>query len=349
MHRTFSLSTSLNSFGSIMEGRSYEGDTNLRYRFGFNTQEKDDEIYGAGNSITAEFWEYNTRLGRRWNLDPKPLQGISQYACFGNNPISNIDPDGQFVIKGRNREERRNLRFIIKETFKEAMSWNQSQWRGVLATTGYRSKWQYLKSFIPGLGPTLQFSDPNSITDGPALGNGNGNPVSPSGNPSAYAQTVSTSTASITSSTGVVTGGRPLQSTITLDEGINRLMSDLRTSNKGHQPVGVFSKTGGFRQTNMAQYLRTETTLTIRFVTTVLGHEIAHHGAFMNRLPDAAPPLERGQMHEMAVNFAVTGHTNYGFGVYSAMQRRLWTPNIPNGTLDRQRSTFFRGLYGPGF
>ena len=38
------------------------------YRYGFNTQEKDDDVFiGA---YTAEYWEYDSRLGRRWNLDP---------------------------------------------------------------------------------------------------------------------------------------------------------------------------------------------------------------------------------------------------------------------------------------
>ena len=60
-------------------------------RFGFNGQEKVDEISGSGNHNTALFWEYDTRLGRRWNLDPKPNPSISNYACFGNNPIINID------------------------------------------------------------------------------------------------------------------------------------------------------------------------------------------------------------------------------------------------------------------
>ena len=32
------------------------------YRFGFNGQEKDDEVYGEGKSYSAEFWQYDTRL-----------------------------------------------------------------------------------------------------------------------------------------------------------------------------------------------------------------------------------------------------------------------------------------------
>jgi hypothetical protein len=64
------------------------------YRFGYNGQEKVDEIAGAGNHTTALFWEYDTRLGRRWNLDPVPQIAISDYAVNRSNPIYNNDPDG---------------------------------------------------------------------------------------------------------------------------------------------------------------------------------------------------------------------------------------------------------------
>jgi len=65
------------------------------YRFGFNGQEKDDEIYGAtGTSYTAEFWQYDPRVGRRWNLDPVDKPWQSRYHAFSNNPIAKIDPNG---------------------------------------------------------------------------------------------------------------------------------------------------------------------------------------------------------------------------------------------------------------
>jgi len=64
------------------------------YLYGFGSQEKDDEISGAGNHTTATFWEYDTRLGRRWNRDPKPNTSISEYACFANNPIFYVDING---------------------------------------------------------------------------------------------------------------------------------------------------------------------------------------------------------------------------------------------------------------
>ncbi|TXI33820.1 MAG: hypothetical protein E6Q58_02220, partial [Niabella sp.] len=76
----------------IMPGRKYSFVNS--YRYGFGGQEKSDEIKGEGNSYTAEFWEYDPRLGRRWNLDPKPTVGLSQYSTFNNNPISFADPKG---------------------------------------------------------------------------------------------------------------------------------------------------------------------------------------------------------------------------------------------------------------
>ncbi|TNE81426.1 MAG: RHS repeat protein [Bacteroidetes bacterium] len=70
------------------------------YRFGgSNGQEKDDEINGAGNSYSAEFWQYDSRLGRRWNIDPVVKPWESPYACFANNPILCIDIDGRDTTK----------------------------------------------------------------------------------------------------------------------------------------------------------------------------------------------------------------------------------------------------------
>ena len=71
-------------------------DENL-YRYGFNGQEKDNEIAGEGNSMTAEFWQYSPRIGRRWNQDPKPNPSISNYSCFANNPILYSDPEGDTI------------------------------------------------------------------------------------------------------------------------------------------------------------------------------------------------------------------------------------------------------------
>ncbi len=91
-------------------------DFNTDYRYGFNGQEKVNEIAGKGNHNTALFWDYDTRLGRRWNVDPVKKEYESSYACFGNSPISvtdvlgddsskvnkkiEVDPDGSGYKKG---------------------------------------------------------------------------------------------------------------------------------------------------------------------------------------------------------------------------------------------------------
>lgn len=70
------------------------GWNNGTYRFGFNGQEKSEENDPNGNSITAEFWQYDARIGRRWNLDPVHKVSESPYGTFSNNPIFYLDPSG---------------------------------------------------------------------------------------------------------------------------------------------------------------------------------------------------------------------------------------------------------------
>ena len=70
----------------------------LKYRFAFNGQEKDDEVKGSGNHLSFGDYGYDTRLGRRWQLDPEPIIGVSGYSAFNDNPILYADPDGKFPI-----------------------------------------------------------------------------------------------------------------------------------------------------------------------------------------------------------------------------------------------------------
>ncbi|MFW5768064.1 MAG: hypothetical protein ACOCXO_06825, partial [Bacteroidota bacterium] len=59
-------STTYYPFGMPLKSRALQ-----TYRFGFNGMEKDPEITGQeGSHYTAPFWEYDTRIGRRWNVDP---------------------------------------------------------------------------------------------------------------------------------------------------------------------------------------------------------------------------------------------------------------------------------------
>jgi RHS repeat-associated protein len=100
-------STDYYAFGSPMPGRSFNaGD----YRAGMNGQYKDDEIFEG--AYTAEYWQYDSRLGRRWNRDPKPTLGVSDYACFGNNPILFSDVNGDSISIAR------NIRFKVMTSLK---------------------------------------------------------------------------------------------------------------------------------------------------------------------------------------------------------------------------------------
>ncbi|GIV45057.1 MAG: hypothetical protein KatS3mg035_2180 [Bacteroidia bacterium] len=79
-------------FGAVMEGRKY----NLSaYRYAFNTQERIPELNES--HYTALYWEYDGRLARRWNVDPKPMVFIGNYVVEYNNPIKWNDPLGDIV------------------------------------------------------------------------------------------------------------------------------------------------------------------------------------------------------------------------------------------------------------
>lgn len=67
--------------------------------FAFNGQEKDQEVYNNQSTTTATFWEYDGRIGRRWNIDPVMKEWESGYACFGGNPVIMVDINGDNAYK----------------------------------------------------------------------------------------------------------------------------------------------------------------------------------------------------------------------------------------------------------
>ena len=85
-----------------MPGRTAESGGG--YRFGYNTQEKVDEINGTGNHYTAKYWEYDSRVVTRWNRDPITYPWQSPYAINNNNPIVFTDPLGLFGTRKEARQ-----------------------------------------------------------------------------------------------------------------------------------------------------------------------------------------------------------------------------------------------------
>jgi RHS repeat-associated protein len=78
------------AFGAPLPGMSYVVG-NKRYRYGYQGQyaEQDDET----DFNSFELRLYNSRVGRWMSYDPEG-QFDSPYIGMGNNPISEIDPDG---------------------------------------------------------------------------------------------------------------------------------------------------------------------------------------------------------------------------------------------------------------
>jgi RHS repeat-associated protein len=71
------------------------------YRFGFNGQEKDDEVHGsAGTSLDFGARMYGSREGRFLSLDPlaSKFAGQSPYLFAGDNPIYYIDKNGEYKL-----------------------------------------------------------------------------------------------------------------------------------------------------------------------------------------------------------------------------------------------------------
>ncbi len=130
-------------FGVILSGRSFDSDSS--YLYGFQGQESDDQVSGKGNNYTAEFWQYDSRLGRRWNVDPVFKEYESPYVVYANNPIWFIDPNGSdtliFNTKGELKEtkESENVVFGVLGDDKKT-EYSQSYDKNIL-----EHQWNYSK------------------------------------------------------------------------------------------------------------------------------------------------------------------------------------------------------------
>lgn len=95
------------AFGSTITIRS--GSDNMNYYFGNQGQMISPEMGEFSGIYSAEYWQYDSRIGRRWNIDPVTRASQSPYMTFNNNPIFFTDPQGlasvprqQQVAKGDN-------------------------------------------------------------------------------------------------------------------------------------------------------------------------------------------------------------------------------------------------------
>lgn len=101
--------------GSIMPGRNFSsGD----YRYGFNGQEKDDEVKNAtGTHLNFKFRGYDSRLGRFWSRDPlaKDYPWNSPYVFAENDVIRSIDLEGaEKLIQINNKQTMKSSLLTLK-------------------------------------------------------------------------------------------------------------------------------------------------------------------------------------------------------------------------------------------
>jgi len=80
-------------FGMLMVGRNFSSN---QYRYGFQGQEKDDEIKGEGNSLNYKYRMHDPRIGRFLSIDPleKDYPHNSPYAFSENRVIDSVELEG---------------------------------------------------------------------------------------------------------------------------------------------------------------------------------------------------------------------------------------------------------------
>lgn len=128
----------LYSFGAPMPGRNYN---NNQYRYGHNGQEKDDEIIQG--LYTAEYWEYDSRIIRRWNIDPVPIAWNSPYACFNGNPVYYKDARGLTAEGGGDKGKKKNNELVVTGNNTDGYTFSEID----ITSKGF---WQKVGDFFKG-------------------------------------------------------------------------------------------------------------------------------------------------------------------------------------------------------
>ena len=124
------------------------------YRYGFNGQEKETEL---NSSITsAEYWMYDGRLARRWNLDPVDQISESNYAVMHNCPIILSDVNGDNPTgeppsdKGSNEGETKTI--YTERYFADEIHLTVNKWfwhSGAIRKEGWYSEEDYKEVLTP--------------------------------------------------------------------------------------------------------------------------------------------------------------------------------------------------------
>jgi RHS repeat-associated protein len=106
-----------------MPNRSFSASS---YKYGFNGQEKDDEIKGGGNSLDFGARIHDSRLGKWLSMDPltNNYPEYTPYSFCGNSPILFIDIGGK-VIGNPNSPDAQKFKAALEKTPTGKILWER--------------------------------------------------------------------------------------------------------------------------------------------------------------------------------------------------------------------------------
>ena len=139
------------------------------YRYFFNGQEGDNEVFEEVANFGYEFRQYDSRLGRWWSIDPEvsKFPGESPFLFCGGNPILYLDKYGRYKLP--QNEARKSAMFAkyLNSCMKKDVLNSSNIMRG-LRLYGQLSDAEIEELLTPGKGPEIY------IVDGSAIQNANG-------------------------------------------------------------------------------------------------------------------------------------------------------------------------------
>jgi len=145
-------------------GRNYSSD---KYRYGFNGEEKSDEIYGEGNAYDFGERILDPRIGRWLSLDPEleKFPGSSPYNYAFCNPIAFYEEAGaspisvfakQIIKKGIKVAVKEAIEAIIKKTVEKYAGKGVAKFAKQVGSDGLeilgtldQAWWEYAVELIP--------------------------------------------------------------------------------------------------------------------------------------------------------------------------------------------------------
>jgi len=114
-------------FGMLLPNRH---ESTNEYRYGFQGQEKDDEIKGEGNSVNYKYRMHDPRIGRFFAIDPltSKYPHYSPYSFSGNKVIHAIELEGleEHIITTNKTKLNRGLTVKVVITYVKASDRTES-------------------------------------------------------------------------------------------------------------------------------------------------------------------------------------------------------------------------------